>query len=73
MPEMDGYAATAAIRVLEGSARRVPVIAMTASALEEDRDRCLAAGMDDHVAKPVEIAVLRRRIEDLGRRIALAG
>ena len=53
MPEMDGYAATAEIRRQEGTQRHVPIIALTASALPEDKARCLRAGMDEHIAKPL--------------------
>ncbi|MBB4691998.1 PAS domain S-box protein [Paractinoplanes abujensis] len=53
MPEMDGYAATAEIRRQEGPDRHVPIVALTASALAEDRARCLEAGMDEHIAKPL--------------------
>ncbi|MDP2831844.1 MAG: response regulator [Pseudomonadota bacterium] len=57
MPEMDGIEATHALRAREAESggTRVPIIAMTANALSEDRDRCLEAGMDDHLAKPVEM------------------
>jgi CheY-like chemotaxis protein len=53
MPEMDGYDAACAIRRLEGSKRRVPIIALTAAAMDGVREQCLQAGMDDHIAKPI--------------------
>ena len=54
MPEMDGFEAVARIRSEEKAGCHVPIIAMTAHALDEDRKRCLAAGMDDFIAKPIE-------------------
>ena len=53
MPELNGYDATAAIRAHEVDGRRTPIIAMTAGARREDRERCVAEDMDGYVAKPV--------------------
>ena len=62
MPNMNGYQATGAIRKLPDERAKIPIIAMTANAFEEDRQAALAAGMDDYVAKPVEISELFRII-----------
>jgi PAS domain S-box-containing protein len=66
MPVLDGYAATREFRAGEPSGRHTPIVALTSSALAADRERCFAAGMDDHLAKPVWdehlAAVLRRLI-----------
>ena len=73
MPEMDGLAATQAIRERQKAARpaphfdrRIVIVAMTASAMQSDRDRCLAAGMDDYLAKPIRPEDIRRVVERWG-------
>ena len=63
MPEMDGFEATRRIREREGHQKHTPVIALTANALQGDRERCLDAGMDDYLAKPVSEADLARVLE----------
>jgi CheY-like chemotaxis protein len=74
MPVMDGFQATAAIRAL-GDARRaqIPIIAMTAHAMQGDRERCLAAGMDGYIAKPIHSEMLIELVESLGRREPTGG
>jgi len=62
MPEMDGLAATEQIRRNEGSSRRTPIVAMTANAAPGYEARCRAAGMDDYLAKPVPLQVLRAAV-----------
>jgi PAS domain S-box-containing protein len=62
MPEMDGFAATRAIRAEEPTGTRVPIVAMTAFAMKGDRERCIAAGMDDYIAKPMPLEQLARML-----------
>jgi two-component system sensor histidine kinase/response regulator len=64
MPDMDGFQTTAAIRAWEGSTRsRIPILATTANAHREDRERCLAAGMDGYLAKPIRYEELIALVE----------
>lgn len=70
MPRVDGYAATKAIRDADEHSR-TPIVAMTASALAGDRQRCLAAGMDDYLSKPLQISELERVLTRWAPRIAV--
>jgi PAS domain S-box-containing protein len=65
MPKMDGYAATRALREREriGLLKRTPVVALTANALEGDREKCVEAGMDDHLSKPLMLADLAKMLQ----------
>jgi CheY-like chemotaxis protein len=71
MPEMDGFAATAAIRKKEREGEHIPIIALTAHAMIGDRERCLAAGMDGYVSKPIPIEELTNEMNRLRSRIPL--
>jgi CheY-like chemotaxis protein len=74
MPVCDGYEATRRVRALDGAVSRIPIIALTANAGADDRRQCTEAGMNDFVAKPVELAALRdllaRWISRAGLRVA---
>jgi PAS domain S-box-containing protein len=63
MPEMDGYETTGEIRKREGAARHTPIIALTAGAMAEDRERCIRAGMDDYLSKPFRVGQLHEMLD----------
>jgi CheY-like chemotaxis protein len=63
MPVMDGLAAARAIRAAENGGRRVPIIALTGNAMPGDREACVAAGMDDYLAKPFSLSALRAMLD----------
>jgi CheY-like chemotaxis protein len=74
MPELDGLAATQAIRALErGTGRRTPVLMLTANAMKGDREKCLEAGADGYLTKPLEAGQLIRTITEMADRDTPAG
>jgi CheY-like chemotaxis protein len=73
MPVMGGFEATAAVREMEkGTGKHIPIVALTAHAIDGDRERCLAAGMDGYVAKPIRPEELFEQIEALIPSVPLA-
>ncbi len=71
MPEMDGYEATGEIRRVEPKNQHIPIIALTANAMQGDREKCLDAGMDDYISKPVNAIKLKEAIAKWGQRITV--
>ena len=65
MPKMDGYAATRQIRTLPSDVANVPIVAMTANAFEEDKQKAIRAGMNAHIAKPIEAGRLMETLSHI--------
>ena len=65
MPEMDGFEATRRIRALQGPKCDIPIVALTADAMKEDKERCLAAGMNNFLAKPFRLEEVRALLESI--------
>lgn len=65
MPNKDGYDSTREIREIENGKKHIPIIALTASALSEDKEKCLAAGMDDYITKPIDLEQLKKKIGEM--------
>ena len=65
MPVMNGYEATAAIRSLPGEQGKLPIVAMTANAFQEDAEKCIAVGMNAHLAKPLDIEKMKKTIKSI--------
>ena len=73
MPNLDGLAATQAIRAGNGPSARTRIVALTANAFTDDTERCIAAGMDAHLTKPVRKAMLVKELQSLtGEQAAIA-
>jgi len=69
MPEMDGLQATRTIRAMDlPRAKAIPIIAMTANAFKEDVDKCLESGMNDHLAKPIDVEAVVEKIRQYTKR-----
>ena len=72
MPILDGYETTAAIRQLNSTKQKITIIAMTANALKEDRDRCLECGMNDYLSKPIRKEILATKLSEWEERLSIS-